>query len=199
MQCGLPPDVVITRWGTWLTAAVFFATHYDDFVQVVDALPDEDSAYTKDLKNVLQKTTLPSDLAFINSYLSFLPGVITKLETRGLSLNDQINIVRSVRTKIGGIPGVRGKALQDKADQVFQKNEGFKKLEDVSDAVLAGARLLGTMSPAVASAYTNAPLVSVDVERSFSDYKILFTDRRHSFLEANIEQHLLVMFNSRFL
>jgi len=40
-----------------------------------------------------------------------------------------------------------------------------------------------------------APLVSVTVERSFSTYKSILTDRRHNLLEANIEKLIMLSFN----
>ena len=40
------------------------------------------------------------------------------------------------------------------------------------------------------------PLVSVDVERSFSKYKQLLTDRRTGFTQENIEKMLVIQFNS---
>lgn len=38
----------------------------------------------------------------------------------------------------------------------------------------------------------NAPITSVDVERSFSVYKNILTDKRQSFLLANLEKHLII-------
>jgi hypothetical protein len=41
-----------------------------------------------------------------------------------------------------------------------------------------------------------APLTSVDVERSFSHYKNLLTDRRHKLTNANIEKLIVIQLNS---
>jgi hypothetical protein len=41
-----------------------------------------------------------------------------------------------------------------------------------------------------------APLDSIDVERSFSKYKQLLTDRRTGFTQENIEKMLVIQFNS---
>lgn len=96
MQCALPPDVVVTRWGTWLQGAMFFANNFQNFEELVEELPD-DSHDMKKLKMLLTDTgDLSSDLAFINSFLSSLPAAITKLETRGLSLNAQIEVIEQV-------------------------------------------------------------------------------------------------------
>ena len=39
---------------------------------------------------------------------------------------------------------------------------------------------------------TDVPLASVDVERSFSIFKNILSDRRHSFTEQNLKQTLIV-------
>ena len=198
MHCELPPDVVVTRWGTWIEAAVFFAIHYNDFSKVVDELRSDDSKYIAPLKTLMQKSTLRAELAFVNTYLSFLSQVLIKLQTKGLSLNDQLAVVDDVTSKIHSIPGTRGLPLIRKVDDIFQKNEGLLKLRQLNDAVIHGFGTSSVEDPAIGSAYTYAPMISVDVERSFSDYKLILTDRRHAFTEENLEKHIIVMFNSRY-
>ncbi len=41
-----------------------------------------------------------------------------------------------------------------------------------------------------------APLDSIDIERSFSKYKQLLTDRRTGFTQENIKKMLVIQFNS---
>ncbi len=41
-----------------------------------------------------------------------------------------------------------------------------------------------------------APLKSVDVERSFSTYKNLLSDKRTNFTESNIEKFIFIQFNT---
>lgn len=56
-----------------------------------------------------------------------------------------------------------------------------------------------SQNPIVLSAYTHASLTFVDLERSFSDYKCILTDRRHNLTVENAEKHAIVMYNGRFL
>lgn len=78
MQCALPPDVVVSRWGTWLTAVLFFADNFEKFGRVVETLTN-DSKYADKLKTLFaKKTSLETDLAFIRAYLSFLPAIISR-------------------------------------------------------------------------------------------------------------------------
>ncbi len=70
-----------------------------------------------------------------------------------------------------------------KFESVF-KNDGFTKLRQLSFALTDGGGTITTdisQSPTVLSAYTHAPLTSVDLVRSYSDYTCILTDRRNNF------------------
>jgi len=36
----LPPEPVITRWGTWLNATMFYADNFETFKNVIENLDD---------------------------------------------------------------------------------------------------------------------------------------------------------------
>jgi len=49
----------------------------------------------------------------------------------------------------------------------------------------------------ILSSFKFASITSVDCERSFSIYKHLLTDRRHSFTKEKHEYHLIINFNNK--
>ncbi len=202
MNCPLPPDVVVTRWGTWITAALFFTQHFENYKSVIEDLP-ADSKHTHKIKRLLESsTTLAADLAFISSNLAFLPDVLDKVQSSGLSLHQQIQLVEDARSRIAAIPGARGDTLKLKAEQVFSKNEGYLTLRQLNDAMVHGTSTVPEMmttNPAILSQFKYAPIVSVDVERSFSEYKLILTDRRTGFIQDNVEKHLICMHNAKLL
>lgn len=182
-------------------AASFFADHFDNFAELVSELPN-DSEHVSKLKTLILKDNLPTDLAFIRTYLAFLPDKITKLETRGLALHAQVEIIEEVQRKIQIIPGLRGHLLQKKLNDVLSKNVGFTSLQELSHSLIDTSGQISTSisrNPRVLSAYNFAPLVSVDLERSFSAYKLILSDRRQKFTQENLEKHLIVMHNKKFL
>lgn len=81
------------------------------------------------------------------------------------------------------------------------KNNGFKVLKNIS-AILDGENTTSrdgipedlTLNDMVHFKY--APVTSVDVERSFSSYKNILSDRRRSFLFENLKNHLIVQCNN---
>jgi len=55
---------------------------------------------------------------------------------------------------------------------------------------------LGDLNASVMVYFKYAPITSVDVERSFSQYKNLLTDKRRSLLLENIKEMLIIQCNS---
>ncbi len=79
--------------------------------------------------------------------------------------------------------GSKISVFKEKLDQVVKKNEVLEMLKKINQ-VLQGeekATLPLEMSPDAAAFFKLCPIVSVDVERSFSQYKNILTDRKHSF------------------
>ena len=76
----LPPRPVVTRWGTWLDAAVYYATYLDQFSSVVDTLDEDDAASIEEVQQLLKRAALREDLAYIAAHFSDLPDGIKKLE-----------------------------------------------------------------------------------------------------------------------
>ncbi|CAH2010456.1 unnamed protein product [Acanthoscelides obtectus] len=87
----LPPEAVITRWGTWLNAALFYA---DNFVKIKESFLslDADSIALRSCKESILESNIFEDLAFIKAHFFMLAKAITELETAQLSLNDSLKL-----------------------------------------------------------------------------------------------------------
>lgn len=188
----LPPEPVITRWGTWIKAAIFYAEHFEGIKQLILDL-DDDSQCVVQSKELLKSASVAKDLVFIKVNFSFIPDIIFSLESRNLSLRDSISIVETFSAKCNNIPGKVGGQVRNKLDVTVKKNEGFKYLTAVK-SIYEGK----PSNEVVPWPYTllpklqYCPITSVDVERSFSLYKHIFTDRRQSFLVNNFEKYLVI-------
>ena len=149
----------------------------------------EDSVAIAEYQDLLKNGRLTSDLAFIKCHLSFLPGAITRLEEAGLPLTQSLGILEEVRTKIYSVPGGFGSTLQAKLESVLSKNPGFEDLEKVSHT-LSGldSGLPAGMGPGEAAQLKYCPTASVDVERSFSVFKVILSDRRHNLTKENLSK-----------
>lgn len=78
----LPPEPVITRWGTWLDAVIYYANNYEKVLEVLDALNNEDAQSIKIAQEVLRNPKTKSDLIFIASNYGFIVKLIKKITNK---------------------------------------------------------------------------------------------------------------------
>ena len=156
---------------------------------MVSGFDENEAKRIKEAKTLLEKESVKSDLAFIKCHLSFLPLAITRLEESGLTLISSVSILHEVKEKINSIPGTKGKIFQEKLQQVLRKNSNLEVIQHVARVQSGDSDSLpvGWMPDEVAE-LKFCPMTSVDVERSFSIYKHIFSDRRHNFKEENLEK-----------
>jgi hypothetical protein len=193
----LPPAPVLTRWGTWLDAAIYYSTNFDAFRSVVDAFDGEDAAAIEATQALLQKNQVRNDLAFIASHLHNLSTTITKLEERNLPLTSALEIFQAEVERIESIPGQKGLRICSKLNSVVQRNNELETLKKIA-RVLAGETDVDVRrSPAILANYKYAPVTSVDVERSFYKLKNILSDNRQSFAFDSLRKFVVVNCNPR--
>lgn len=195
----LPPEPVVTRWGTWLEAVKYYDTHFEDLKRVICSFDSNESAAIHKVQNLLQLQSLRDDIRYINSNYGILITAIAKLETHGLSLQEQFGILNDVKQKINthnsrAVSSVIKQKLQD----VFTKNPAYNRLEEIwlfrnGTHQELSPPLLKYSSCIVNFSY--CPLVTVDVERSFSLRKLLLSDRRRRFTVENLEKYIITTFH----
>lgn len=195
MECELPPEPVITRWGTWLEAALFYAENFNKFKMFINAL-DEDVQTIKKLKRVITSASIISDLTFIKSHLSTFPQALTQLETRNLSLNKQIEIFETIGESLKKINNEKGQIMAHKFNSVVEKNTGYALIKKYNDCINGTKNMNVEQQPAIVACYKMSPITSVEVERTFSKLKDILSDRRHNFSANNFEMYNIVNFNS---
>ena len=78
----LPPQPVLTRWGTWIAAVQYYSEHIAEFPSVVYALKVIEAVSIREVRKLLEKPSLKDDLAFIAAHLCCLPNAIEQLEAK---------------------------------------------------------------------------------------------------------------------
>lgn len=188
----LPPEPVVTRWGTWLNAAIFYAKHFTELKTLILQLVDTSQCVVKS-QELLKNNVVAKQLLFIKSNYSFVPDSILALEKKSRPLVESIQVVEDFCKNCYSVQGETGKNVAGKLNDVIDKNLGYKYLKDISNFflgrdVLDDLHLEYSLLPKLKF----CPITSVDVERSFSLYKNVLTDRRQSFLSENLEMYLIV-------
>lgn len=173
---------------------MFYANNLDKIKPVIDSFNLEEARSIEEAQEPCDKDSIKADLSFIKAHLSFLPNSIQHLEIAGLTLAEALAVVEDADQRIGLIPGPKGAFFKAKMNSVLKKNSALKLMQQVND-VLQGdenSTVPQNMSPEDLTNLKYCPLSSVDVERSFSIFKLLFSNRRHSFSEENLRQSLIV-------
>lgn len=92
------------------------------------------------------------------------------------------------------------KKFKTKYDEVFNKNRGFQTLKviaqalyDEEDIPLPDELQIYTLNDL--HLFKNAPTTSVDVERTFSEYKAVLASNRRSFIFENLKHHMIIKCN----
>jgi hypothetical protein len=104
-----------------------------------------------------------------------IPVAITKLETQGLTIDSQMEILNGVESELSDF------AL-DKFNSLMAKTRDLKEITTSRDYNYR--KLIHFL-----------PLVTVDVERSFSLYKTILPDKQNRMKESTIEERNVIQFN----
>lgn len=193
----LPPEPVLTRWGTWIEAACFYSEHFKDVKSVIDSFPGKSAVSVRDAQSAFSDSEVQCQLAYIQSNFGFIADSILKLETRGMPLKKSLDIVEDVKSKLSAVEGTVGIEVMKKFESVMERNPGFSTMTAVCK-ILSGEEENppDDISPEKFNLLKFAPATSCDVERSFSVYKNILSDRRHSMTMENLEMYLIVHCNS---
>lgn len=171
----IPNWPVITRWGTWLEFVKWIFDNYDEIGLFIK---DMDSKYKKSDFELFDSKDFEDEIRFCYAY-SWLTIKITQLESNTISVEEQINILNSVK---------------DNLKHDFLKNYLTTSLNKNPDILffINFNQLRATKKEKI---YSYVPLNSVEVERSFSAYRKLYSDQRKSFKTENLRMLLFLYFN----
>ena len=170
----LPPEPIITRWGTFLEAVKYHASNFEKAKSFIQDINEPHNLVVTELKALVESSEIPLQLAQIVSCFFYLVPAVKKLESSNMSLLEQLNILDDVKSKLPSNSSAFEKFLS-----VEKKNAGLQTLRSIS-AVLNGSPielLAKSFSPSQILNYSYAPLSSFEVERSFSKYRdcLLYT------------------------
>jgi hypothetical protein len=172
----LPPDPVVTRWCTWLEAANYYRENFNSVKKLIDSLKLESKSQSiQKVKKLINEKSFHDQFLSVKDY-KFLIEIITKLQEQNMKLTDQMALLEETKLKLSGF-------AKEKLVKILMKNRDLKKFCDNQDFEHR-------------SKTEYVPLVSVDVERSFSQYKNILTDNRQRLLPDNLKMNIIIQFNS---
>lgn len=178
----LPPEPIITRWGTWIDACVYYCDYFQLVKHVVDSLEAQDARAIQIVQELFSDSEMQGRLAYIKVNFSPLSTTITCLQERGVTLEKIIFLVRTTEGALGNVRDCIGELVSDKLKRVL---DDFS-MTDIEEEL--------TSSDIVCFKY--ASIASVDVKRSFSIYKNVLADNRRSFTFENLRMITVIYCNA---
>ena len=105
----------------------------------------------------------------------------------------QVSIVKQAEVKINDAMGEVGKKVKCKWENVMKKNPGFDVMVRIVNIMKGeGGEIPEEMEMSAVTSFKYAPVTSVSVERSFSAFKMILSDKRHSLCVENLEKILVI-------
>lgn len=198
----IQPEPVITRWRTWLTAVEYYADNFEAVKSFIESLDPKDAESIKKSQKSFNAPNIRQQLTFIKVNFMHIVSGIKILGSNGLELKEYMDVYENVRSKLDmlDIP-----TFKQKFKDILSRNVEFESLIQIKDALYGNkngslqTEYVRNLSPSIMSLFKIAVVTSVDVERTFSTYNLVLTDRRRSFTVENLKKHLLFACNSSIL
>ena len=167
----LPPEPVTTRWGTWISAVLYYAEHFEAVKKALYEIDSTDAAAISTAQELMESQKVREELAYITANFANVPKIIQELQkdNRGhADLKIFIKFMKSLESH---------PVLREKMAAVVGRNALLSKLSAILRITVPYVPYIPrdaevpALPPAALVAYTHAPLTTVDVERSFSQCK----------------------------
>lgn len=195
----LPPEPVITRWGTWLKAVKYYAKNFEQMKVIVNEFDEEDSLSIKAAQCVFKEKGIKEDLAYIDAHFTFVVDTIQQLEASSLSLCQSMSLFLSAKKRLEEAPGKHASKICEKLKNVLSRNPGYETISSVYNVLSGnGGTVPKEFNVDMVAQFKYAPVTSVHVERSFSAYKLILSNKRDRSLCVNLEKLLVIYCNSNY-
>ena len=179
----LPPFPIEMRWGSWLSCVNYhllgknFEKIKSFFLRAISDHDIGNSDELQALQQILRSQKLSQDM-FSLSKFSKIPEIIKQLETRSLELVKQQELIKEFQMII------RGTVHERVFLNSLSKNPDY-------DVVTGESQSLSDRMN-----FKFCPLVNCEIERSFSVYRDLLTDKRRKFTKQNLKYMMVLKCNA---
>ena len=172
----------ITRLGTWLDAADFHFKSYEKVTNFIHQCTSSESAAKTKLEKILNEKKIIQENELLDvQRLVRLSALIVPLQKRDVTVSDQWKVIEDAKALLRDWPTYSKKlddSLAKNPDLLTLVTHNFDTLKDKFN-------------------FKFCPLVSGEVERSFSMYNSMLSSNRLSLKEINANHLLFLKFNSK--
>ena len=174
----LPPEPIVTRWGSWLEAGIYYTENVEKVKQIIEKFED-DGIVVQKAKEAANDNELLNELIQFRKCYSVLGDIIKKFENKKLDIQDGMNELLNIN--FGEDPG----NIKEYMLMGVNKN-------DIINITNLDHKL--NIEPNIRNALMHAQSTTIDVERSFSMLgKLLRKDR--GFKKENVDKYMILYYN----
>ncbi|XP_036322420.1 uncharacterized protein LOC118736432 [Rhagoletis pomonella] len=130
-----PPEPVITRWGTLLSACAYYCEHFEAVKNVINSFNSLDARAIEEAQLLFSNDELKGQLAYIRANFSCISKTIESLQSKHLSLEVGVNLIEDLKSKLSTVHGVAANKVYCKLNQVLGKNVGYKSLKSIANVL----------------------------------------------------------------
>lgn len=175
-----PKEPIKSRWGSWINYCAFLSDYFvgiGTFILSNDDADAKDSSAKIEAQSLLKEEQTQIELSEVKA-LQSITSSITRMEKRNLTIFEQKQIIDDTMMSLPT-------RYREKLRESLGKNPDYERLFEISADDLTNRLLY-------------APLVSVDVERAFSQIKHILKDRRCRITEENLKYLAIVYYNENY-
>ena len=179
----LPPKTILTRWGSWIKAVLYYRDNYLAFRVFVKSLNRKDCAHIGILQDLFDKYDCLDDIVFISSTFKELTDVLTSIESNKSLLIDSVSLINTLYNNLRAGEQVSAKQAFEKLKDSIESNIGFGQLMRINDILneKTDDKTDLNLTDSEISCFRYALITNAEVERSFSKYKWILDKKENKF------------------
>ncbi|KAJ4442676.1 hypothetical protein ANN_04265 [Periplaneta americana] len=158
----LPPKPIITRWGTWLDAASYYAKYYEKIVDVLAVLNSEDCSSVAIAKDLVSEQ-LRDHIMYIEQKFKDLSKCIKLLETSAMEISKSLKVVQDLSTALDQVREGPAQAVTQKLKTIIDKNVGYSDLCQIRDQLASTENQTHNSDSEYIQYFKFAPVTSCDI------------------------------------
>lgn len=175
---GFPPSPVITRWGSWIEAALYYSRHLPKIREIFNEI-DGDGILVKSAKRALNVEGLDKNLQILSSQYESLSTMAIEMEGDSYTIDCALKKLNNLNF----------------GDDYCQVGEYIKNRVKKNDILLIQNMTNKNLSPELYCQLLKCPPSSALVERSFSILNAMMRKNRN-FSEENCCKYIFVKYNA---
>ena len=175
---GFPPSPVITRWGSWIDAALYYSRHLPQVRQIFSEI-EGDGILVISVKKALNEEGLDKSLQILSSQYKSLSTIAIEIEGDNYTIENALKKLDEL----------------DFGDDYCGVLEYIKQRVSKNDILSIQNMTNKNLSPEIYAQLMKCPPSSASVERSFSMLNAMMVKNRN-FSEENCSKYIRAKYNS---